>query len=229
MKGTLVLPGYFGGANWGGAGFDPETGVLYVPSQLNPTLMRITPAGPERTNFRYRGGGGGQAQFRDLMRIEGLSIFKPPYARVTAIDMNEGEHAWASPLGNGPRNHPLLKGLNVPPLGGGFRPLGVLVTKTLLFVSVSRVANNGLPERGSQQLVVLDRDWPQWADADEERKLIYVFDKKSGKLLHAIKIDGLSAVAPMTYLLDGEQYIVVAVGGGLTAELVALSLPDSRR
>ena len=71
-----------------------------------------------------------------LETIEGLSIFKPPYSRVTAIDLNTGEHRWMAPVGDGPRDHPLLKGLNVPPLGERLQGISVLVTKTLVFVSV---------------------------------------------------------------------------------------------
>ena len=129
--------------------------------------------------------------------------------------MNTGGHLWMTPLGNGPRNHPLLKDLNVPPLGGGYHRGSVLVTKTLLFVGVSALHSSGVPEPPA---------WAEWADPDDDRKLIYVFDKQSGQLLRAIEIDGLSAAAPMTYLHNGTQYIVAAVGGGPTSELVALSL-----
>ena len=198
-EGTVIIPSGFGAANWGGAGFDPETGRLYVPSVTMVSARR---------------------ELADLVTIEGLSIFKPPYARVTAIDMNKGEHLWVSPLGNGPRNHPLLKDLNLPPLGDGIHRASVLVTKTLLFVNVSRVANNGLPE---------PRTWVQWQDPDAEQKLILAFDKSTGKLLREIELDGLSAAAPLTYLHGGKQYLVVAVGGGKTSEVVALSLPDASR
>ena len=76
-----------------------------------------------------------------LDTIEGLSIFKPPYSRVTAIDLNTGEHRWMAPVGDGPRDHPLLKGLNVPPLGERLQMISVLVTKTLVFASVIPVSN----------------------------------------------------------------------------------------
>ena len=219
LKGTLLLPGVFGGANWGGAAFDPETAILYVPSRMHPTVVSLMPGDPKQTNFLYRRGGGREGAALDMPVIDGLSIFKPPYSRVTAIDMNKGEHLWTTALGEGPRSHPLLKDLNVPPLGDGV-PGSPLVTKTLLFVAVTRLEFNGIPYLHLPAFA-------QLSDPDASRKLIYVFDKHSGNLLRTIEIDGLSAAAPMTYRHAGKQYVVVAVGGGETpSELVALSLPN---
>ncbi len=200
---SVILPGVAGGANWGGAGFDPETGVLYVPSRMAPSVLQLLPVDPKEGNMRYVRGPFGSG----LDTLDGLSIFKPPYTRVTAIDLNRGEHQWTAPVGNGPRNHPLLKNLNLPPLGDeNQNGVSVLVTKTLLFVS-ARPAG------------------AKWHDAEALRKLLYVFDKSSGALLHAVEMDGLAAAAPMTYLYRGKQYIVMAVGSGPASELVALSLP----
>jgi quinoprotein glucose dehydrogenase len=165
------------------------------------------------------GGPAAPPNLADLLTIDGLSIFKPPYSRITAIDMNRGEHAWMAPLGGGPRSHPLLKDLKLPPLGDGIHRASVLVTKSLLFVSVSRLGNNGLPQRSS---------WSRWEDADADRKLIYVFNKRTGVLLREIALDGQSAAPPMTYMYQGRQYIVVALGGGKSSELVALSVPSSK-
>ena len=213
MRSTVVMPGIAGGANWGGAGFDPETGLLYVPSRTDPTALQLIPArespsldpehiDPKQANMRYARGAHGSGH-----EIDGLSIFKPPYSRITAIDLNRGEHQWMAPLGNGPRNHPLLKNLNLPPLGDNQQMgISVLVTKTLLFVS-ARPAET------------------KWGDPDAARKLLYVFDKQSGKLVRTIEMDGFAAAAPMTYLHGGKQYIAVAVGTGPTSELVAFSLP----
>jgi quinoprotein glucose dehydrogenase len=214
LKGTLTLPGLWRGANWGGAAFDPETAALYVPSQIRPTVIRLVESDPRQTNLRFRMGGGlGDPK---LMTLDGLPLFKPPYARVTAIGMNKGEHLWTAALGNGPRNHPLLKDLAVTPLGGSYGRGTVLVTKSLLFVGVSRVASTGGLDPPA---------WAQWADPDENRKVIYVFDKRSGALLREMELDTVSVSAPITYLHRGKQYIVMAAGAGLTDELVALSLP----
>lgn len=215
MRNTVLVPGIAGGANWGGAGFDPETGVLYVPSRLAPTVLKLIPVDAKQGNMRFvRGpiGGGLDEAGRPAsaaITIDGLSIFKPPYSRVTAIDLNAGEHRWMAPLGNGPRNHPLLKDLNLPPLGDeNQNGVSVLVTKTLLFVSARPSGT-------------------KWADADAVRKLLYVFDKQSGKLVRAIEMDGLAAAAPMTYLYGGKQYVVVATDGRAINELVAFSLPGT--
>ncbi len=131
--------------------------------------------------------------------------------------MNKGEILWQSPVGNGPRNHPLLKGLDLPPLGDDIERFGVMATKTLLFVNVQRLDAGGR---------VVSAPWAQWGGADMDRKLLFVFDKRSGKLLRDIQLDGRSAAPPMTYMYKGKQYIVTAIGAGDTTEHVALSLPS---
>ena len=213
VEGTAFLPGVWGGARWGGGGFDHETGWLFVPSVMMPSVARLRPGDPAQTDFAYVSGGGLAAT--DL-RIDGLSIFKPPYSHVTAIDMNQGEQRWRSALGNGPLNHPLLRDLNLPPLGNGPQHTHVLVTRTLLFVSVTYMTTPGGLEIPA---------WAEWADADMLRQLIFVLDKVTGDLVHIVRLDGNGAAQPMTYLHEGRQYIAVAVGGAGDAELVALSQP----
>ena len=206
-KGTLILPGSRGGANWGGAAFDPETGMLYVPSRTAPSVDR--PTGRLADDAVYK-----------MTSIEGIPIFKPPYARVTAIDMRTGQHVWVAPLGEGPRNHPRLQGLSLPRLGDFLDGESAMVTKTLLFVSVWRRDRiTGLP------LVPL---WAPSGDPAALRKLLYVFDKQSGALLREIEVDGYSAALPMTYSHGGQQYIVVGVGANEEAELVAFALPGAK-
>ena len=129
QKGTLQLPGSVGGAEWGGAGFDPETGMLYVPSVTGTFVADLTPGNPDRMNVRYTRG---NRAFPAGPR--GLPLLKPPYGRITAIDMNTGEHVWMVPNGDGPRNHPDIAHLNLPPLGQPGRAM-TLLTKSLLFVS----------------------------------------------------------------------------------------------
>jgi quinoprotein glucose dehydrogenase len=204
-KGTLVLPGWQGGANWTGAAFDAETGVLYVPSVTNPTLRRPRP---------------GRQPDADQLAIDGIPIFKPPYTRLTAIDMNKGEQVWMKPIGNGPLAHPLLKDLGLTgPLGDFIDRASVLATKSLLFVGASRVGLNGLPQRPA---------WAKWGDADADRRLLYAMDKQSGEIKRVILLDNFSAAAPMTYMYGGRQFVVVAVGARENSELVALSLPSAQ-
>ena len=166
LGGTLILPGIVGGANWPGGTYDPETGLFYVASRMNPSLIKVSPVDPERSNLRYRGQAGGPGQggvggvpdAAERMTVDGLPLFKPPYFRVTAIDMHAGEQRWTAPLGNGPVNHPLLRGLDLPPLGGDYHRGSVMVTKTLLFASMSAVHTQGVPQRAA---------WSEWADPDD--------------------------------------------------------------
>jgi quinoprotein glucose dehydrogenase len=170
-------------------------------------VVTLTPVDPKQGDMRFQRAPLGTGAGLDL--IEGLSIFKPPYSRVTAIDLNTGEHRWVAAVGDGPRDHPLLKGLNVPPLGERLQGISVLVTRTVVFVSV-------IPMAAAQP-----------ADSDDRRKLLYVFDKTSGTQLHTIELDAFSAAAPMTYMHGGKQYIVVATGMGPNSELIALHLPSA--
>ena len=135
--------------------------------------------------------------------IDGLPIFKPPYGRITAIDMNQGEHAWMVANGDGPREHPLLKELDLGPLGISGRA-APLVTKTLLFIgegsnSVIGTTGSGLNFRA--------------------------YNKATGDVIWTKELEAGTTGAPMTYLHEGKQYIVVAIGGnGREAEWVAIGL-----
>lgn len=194
---TLILPGYGGGANWPGAAFDPETSILYVPSMNQPSVIMVGKPDPARSNFRYsrvRGGG--------VPAFDGLPLFKGPWAQITAIDLNRGEHVWQVPNGGrGPVDHPLLKDVDIEYLGTNARA-ATLVTKTLL------IATEGSGRSGS---------------ASGGGRLIRFFDKRSGSLLHQIELPDDATGVPMTYSVDGKQFVVVAVGT-TPAQLVALSL-----
>ena len=182
-RAVLFLPSAGGGANWPGAAFDPETGILYVPSSTGLSGTPLTKPDPSRSNLAYTGSFSGGAP-----GPQGLPLVKPPWGRVTAIDMNRGEHVWMTPNGYGPRSLPALEGLDVGLLGGGSG--APLVTKTLLFVTQRR----GL--------------------GDENTPRINVFDKANGDLLGHIPLPEAPNGNPVTYLHEGRQYLVVAVGGG---------------
>ena len=133
---------------------------------------------------------------------QGLPLTKPPWGRITAIDLKTGNHLWMIPNGKTPeavKNHPALKGLKLTETGN--KHLGsMLVTKTLLFVGASR-GTYGEP-------------------------LMRVLDKQTGKLIAIINLPALATGVPMTYMLNGKQYIVVAVGAQeYPGELIALTLP----
>ena len=200
-KGTIQLPGSTGGGSWTGAAFDPETGLLYVPSRTNPFVADLVPGDSQQTNLAYRAGS------RPIIQgPRGLPLLKPPYGRITAIDLKRGEHAWMVPNGDGPRNNPAIKALNLGPLGGAV-PSSVIVTKTLLFATeADQITPRTPPEAGGKKFKALD--------------------KATGKTLWEIDLEAGANGAPMTYLFNGKQYIVLAIGGqNYSAELVALALP----
>ena len=200
-KGTIQLPGSIGGADWTDAAFDPDTGMLYVPSLTNPFVANLVPGDPKTTNLRYRA-----SDRRLLQGPQGLPLMKPPYGRITAIDLNKGETAWMVANGDGPRNHPLLKDLNLPPLGQAVRA-APLVTKTLLFVTEGDQINVRTPPNGGG-------------------RKFRAYDKATGKVLWETEFGAGSTGTPMTYMHNGKQFIVVAIGGQqYPAEFVALALP----
>jgi glucose dehydrogenase len=201
LKGTIEMPGSVGGADWTGAAFDPETGMLYVPSMTNPFVANLIPGDPKETNLRYR------ASTRELIQgPRGLPLVKPPYGRITALDLNRGELKWTVANGDGPRFHPELKALNLPPLGQSVRA-APLVTKTLLFVTEGDQINTRTPPNGGG-------------------KKIRAYDKSTGQVLWETALEAGSTGTLMTYLHKGKQYIVVAIGGVQhPAEFVAFSLP----
>ena len=139
----------------------------------------------------------------------GLPLIKPPYGRITAIDMNTGDHRWMVPNGDGPRDHPAIKDLNLPPLGHAGQGM-LLATKTLLF------ASEGDP------IMVLT---PLGVGPNAGKKF-RAFDKRSGAVLWETEFPGGANGTAMTYMQDGKQYIVLPIGSRThPGELVALSLP----
>ena len=133
LQGTIAMPGVIGGANWGGAAADPETGVVYVRASNSPSLLAMGKADPARTEGDYDI----DRSRRGLSMPGGLPINKPPYGTLTAIDLNTGEHAWQVPLGDTPslRSHPALRGVALPARLGATGVPGPVVTKGgLVFV-----------------------------------------------------------------------------------------------
>jgi glucose dehydrogenase len=199
-QGTIQVPGSVGGAGWTGAAFDPETGILYVPSMTSPFVANLLPGDPQRTSLRYG------AWTRELIEgPRGLPLLKPPYGRVTAIDLNRGEHVWMVPNGDGPRDHPAIKHLKLGPLGQSVRATA-LVTKTLLFVTEGDQINLRTPQHGGGRKV-------------------RALDKRTGRTLWEAQLEAGATGAPMTYQHRGKQYVVFAIGSDEhPAEFVALAL-----
>jgi quinoprotein glucose dehydrogenase len=235
---TLVSPGAQGGTNWPGGSYDPETHTVYVFSQSAIAVLGLIPPGdPKVSDMDYingmagvaprprramgapplperpaaagaapagRGGGG----FGGLT-VQGLPLLKPPYGRITAINLDKGDITWQIAHGetsDNIKNHPALKGLNIPRTG---RPglIGVLTTKSLVIAGEAGFFTTPSGVRGA---------------------MLRAYDKATGKEVGAVYIPAPQTGSPMTYMLNGEQYLVLAIGGGnYSAELVAFKLPTS--
>jgi quinoprotein glucose dehydrogenase len=245
--GTLMLPSAGGGANWAGGAYDPETHMVYVYSQTTPTSLGLVPA-PAGNDFGFvsgnaataaaaaaqrgagpggqagapgqagaapagrgrggaeggEGGGGGP----NALNVRGLPLIKPPYGRITAIDLNKGDIVWQVAHGETPdnvRNHPDLKGVTIPRTGQT-GVIGTLVTKTLVIA-------------GERQFTTTP-DHPRGA-------MLRAYNKANGQEVGAVFMPATQTGSPMTYMLNGKQYVVVAVGGAnFPAELVAYRLAE---
>jgi quinoprotein glucose dehydrogenase len=230
--GTLALATAGGGTNWPGGSYDPETHIAYIFSQRSLTTLGLVPGDPRvtdeayiqgsaRTGYRVSGGTGADAgaDARPAaaaaaaaegggrgMTVQGLPLVKPPYGRISAIDLNRGEILWQVAHGETPdniRNHPALKGLTIPRTG---RPgnIGTLVTKTLVVAG----------ERDTFTL-----------PSGQKGAMLRAYDKASGKDAGAVYMPAGQTGTPMTYMLNGRQYIVVGVSGtGYEAEFIAYRL-----
>ena len=199
---TITMPSPTGGANWQGGAADPETGIVYVASVTYASPVALAPDS-KRTDMDYYGSYG----FTNI-GPQGLPLVKPPWGRITAIDLNSGEHVWMKANGPAPdfvQQHPALKGIDLSQAG---RPehSPILLTKTLLFTADGAGLYAVPPGAGGPMFRALD--------------------KRTGKLLHEMKLPANVTGIPMTYMLDGVQYLVMAIGApGVPAELIALTLP----
>jgi quinoprotein glucose dehydrogenase len=230
---TLHLPSATGGTNWPGGSYDPESHILYVFSQTNVSPMGLVPppsksvsdmayiAGTALTGARLTGGSGagpadgGPARAAAEegggggMTVQGLPLIKPPYGRISAIDLNKGEILWQIAHGETPdniRNHPALKGLNIARTG---RPgiIGTLVTKSLLIAGEAGFFTTPNGQRGA---------------------MLRAYDKVTGKEVGAVFMPAPQSGSPMTYSINGNQYLVVAISGGTySGELLAFRLPTT--
>ena len=237
--GTIISPGIQGGTNWPGGCYDPETHTVFVYSKNQPGVIGIIPntnmtvsqfpqvhgisgeeprpqvamgsetngAPPPRRPAPAPAAAAGPPP--GFLAVDGLPLLKPPYGRITAIDLTKGDLKWQIAHGETPdnvRNHPALKGLKIPRTG---RPgnLGPLVTKTLVICGEAGFYTNEYGVRGA---------------------MLRAYDKATGEEKGAVSMPAPQSGSPMTYRLRGKQYIVVAIGGGnYSAELVAFRLPGA--
>ena len=197
LRGTLQRPTSGGGANWGGAAFDSSSALLFVRAAENATINGVgkNNGSDSLVDVDYSN----QFATREgaPSGLRGLPLTHPPYATLTAIDLNRGEIAWQKPVGEGSaalRNHPLLQGVKLPDRLGSDSKGGAIVT-----------AQAGLCRRRRQDL--------------------YAFDKNSGRELWRAALPYTNSATPMTYRTrSGDQFIVIATGSGADNSLVAFGL-----
>jgi quinoprotein glucose dehydrogenase len=252
ILGAINMGNAVGGTNWPGVAYDPETHTIYAnANNVGMTATSLVTPPPSFSDIRYvsgvagrpfqevlgpgdccaadspraqaqaaappapapaaapaqgggRGGGGGGG-----LTVDGLTILKPPYGTISAINLDRGEIVWQVPHGDTPdnvRNHPALKGLTIPRTGqAGTGGIGLMVTKTLVVMGDPQLTTTPEHPRGA---------------------MLRAYEKATGKEAGAVWMAAPQSASPMTYLVDGKQYIVVAISGGnYSGEYVAFTLP----
>jgi quinoprotein glucose dehydrogenase len=211
-QGTIQLPGSQGGGDVQGAAFDHETGILFIPSITAPFVADLEPGDPDFTNLAFVKG-----TRRWIGGPRGLPLFKPPYGRITAINMNTGDHVWMVPNGVGPVNHPAIKHLQIERLGVPGRP-SPLVTKTLLFIGEGQT---NLRPGGR-----VPAEMPIEIATNSGGPTFRAYDKNNGDIVWEIELEAGTTGAPITYMHEGRQTILVAIGDReYSPELIAFQLP----
>jgi quinoprotein glucose dehydrogenase len=236
---TLMLGPADGGTNWPGGSFNPETHTAYLyacNSCLAP--IGLVPPPPELSDLPYVVGEAGKTpmmvnasganQGADAplparkaaapapaddddrpLTVKGLPIIKPPYATISAIDLDTGEIKWQIAHGETPdfiRNNPALKGMNIPRTGQTSYNIGTLLTKTLVIAGDSMVTTTADHPRGA---------------------MLRAYDQASGKEVGAVWMPAPQSGSPMTFMHNGKQYIIIAVSGGnYSGEYICYSLPS---
>jgi glucose dehydrogenase len=253
VNGTLAAIGAGTATNWPGGGYDPELHIVFAPAGNLPAARSLVEPPAGFSDIRYVSGTAGQP-FREVMgpgdccaadapqtaararearapqpaaapaapagggagaglTVQGLSMFKPPYGLIAAISLDRGELMWQTPHGDTPdnvRNHPALKGLTIPKTGQpGAAGVGLLVTKTMVVMGDPQVTTTPEHPRGA---------------------MLRAYDKQTGQQIGAIWMPAPQSGSPMTYSIEGRQYITVAVSGGnYSGEYLTFSLPANER
>ena len=209
QRGTILVPGLGGGANWSGAAVDLDTGMLYVGTYRLPFLVTVRKPKPGESSYDYIG------EFRYLPGPRGLPLLKPPFGSIVAIDMNTGEHRWRIPVGRG-EHIPTIRQLGIREQLGFPARSWALVTKTVMIVV--QMGYYGAPRiaQGTARRV---------SDLFNFEPHLRVYDKATGAMLAEIPLPANATGSPITYMSGSKQYIVFPVGGGpLVEELVAMAL-----
>jgi len=240
---TLTLGTASGGTNWPGASFDPETHTVYAYAcNACLTPIGLVPSPKEISDMRYisgiagrsiniargpgenagadspmparrpaagRGGRGGGGGYQAL-NVDGLPLIKPPYSTISAINVDRGEIVWQVAHGETPdniRHYAQEHHLDIPRTGQSGYNIGTLVTKTLVIAGDGQVTNTTECGHGA---------------------MLRAYDKATGKEVGEVCMPAQQSGSPMTYMVNGKQYIIVAVSGGnYSGEYLAFSLPES--
>jgi quinoprotein glucose dehydrogenase len=211
LLGAVQVGNTLGGTNWPGGGFDPESQVVFVHAANSGVSAYSVQRRPELGDGEYvsgvanrQGGGGG-------LNVQNLPLVKPPYGVLAAIDLTKGDLKWQVPHGETPdaiKNHPALKGLNIPRTGQNGSQ-GLVVTRSLVVIGDRQATT----QAGGTRIAMLR-----------------AYDKETGREVGAVPMPAGQTGSPMTYMLDGRQFIVVAVSGaGAQAEYLAFALPEARQ
>jgi quinoprotein glucose dehydrogenase len=207
ILGTVQVGNTLGGTNWPGGGFDPESQVVFVHAANSGVSAYSVMHRPDLGDGQYVSGVAGR-QGGSALNLQGLPIVKPPYGVLAAIDLKTGDLKWRVPHGETPdniRNHKALQGMNIPRTGQNGSQ-GLVVTKSLVVIGDRLVTSPPGRERGA---------------------MLRAYDKETGEQVGEVLMPAAQTGSPMTYMLDGRQFIVVAVGGpGATAEYLAFALPS---
>ena len=205
---TLMV---MGGSNWPGGSYDPESHILYVTASVgvnSMTICRYAEGSVMPHGICLGPDAGAFGGVRDLT-VQGLPLLKPPYGTIAAIDLTKGEVLWEIPNGETPdavRDHPALRDVELGRTGRAGQPPGALATKTLLIAAEPGYGPTPDGTRGS---------------------MLRAYDKRTGRELAALQLPAPQSGSPMTYMLDGRQYLVIAVSGpDHPGELLAFRVPD---
>jgi len=214
---TMAMAINSGGTNWTGGSYDPETHIAYIPSQRIMGTLALIPSDGKRSDMAFTSGIAGRPPAAPgapsaeaggvVLTVQGLPLAKPPYGSISAIDLNKGDILWQIAHGETPdniRNHPALQGIDIPRTG---RPgiFGILVTKTLIIAAERGLFTTPSGKRGA---------------------MLRAYDKATGKSVGAVYMPAGQTGTPMTYTVNGKQYVVIAIGGAdFPAEFIAFKLP----
>ncbi len=190
LGGTIQLPGDGGGGEWTGAAFDPDTSLFYIPSISRPVVVQLVEL---KDNDAWRYVRGGVTSIRGPQK---LPLLKPPYGRISALNLDTGDYKWVIPNGEGIRQKIIDMGIADPGPVGSIAFTSPLLTKSLLFLAIT-----------------------------DGKHVLRALNKATGEIVHELELPSFPQGAPMTYMTGGKQYISLAVGGATDAKLVTLALP----